>query len=207
MASLHITNTTGCSLSFTCSSPSTTEWTTLDHESKTTVFISGPEKQAKRPKTCLVARPLGHLDEKASQSNNGSVISWMFVIRRPRSLRSKGSWYAVYPACQHIGPCSSRPRGGYRKCREDSPWNVYILHVSCSPILPDLRPITRLTDKKREPRTLSSCSGPVFLPVGNRRRETAVRCRIARYVLANGCGKECFNSLDFAQAPMTGSYR
>lgn len=142
MASLHITNITGHSLSFTCSSLLAYEQRNLDHKSKATVFISSPGGRVKRPKIHLHARPLGNSTAEKASHFDGNDTTWTFMILRPRSWSGKRSWSFARPLCQH-GSLHSRCRADSPSCCSGPPWNVYVLHVRLQLDLVKPHPVTK----------------------------------------------------------------
>ncbi|KAJ1310469.1 hypothetical protein OPQ81_007202 [Rhizoctonia solani] len=85
MATLHITNLTGSPLPFTCSSPTESQWTYVDHENNVTTFVSG---KGNRPRVYLFARSSvpspGPVDEKISAKPvTHFPLAWVFTIQRP----------------------------------------------------------------------------------------------------------------------------
>ncbi|KEP53255.1 phosphatidylinositol-specific phospholipase C, X domain protein [Rhizoctonia solani 123E] len=131
MVTLHITNLTGSPLPFTCSPPTESQWTHIEHEANLTTFASG---RGKRPRTYIYVRsalPSAYpVDKKdgAVKSTARFPSAWVFKIRRPRALHSKEPWSALKPICPHIVQSYPRIVTDCHTCRQDMPWNVYVLH-------------------------------------------------------------------------------
>ncbi|CAE6524728.1 unnamed protein product [Rhizoctonia solani] len=131
MTTLHITNLTGSALPFTCSSPAESQWTHLDHETNVTTIVS---EKGRRPRTYLFVRPASGpaypVDEKATAKSFAHFPSvWVFKIRRPRALRSKEPWSVLNAICPHVPQSYPRIITDCDACRQDIPWNVYVVHA------------------------------------------------------------------------------
>ncbi|CAE6471452.1 unnamed protein product [Rhizoctonia solani] len=132
MATIHITNLTGSTLPFTCSSPAESHWTHLDHENNVTTLGVG---KGKRPRTYLFVRSAAAsvypADEKGTIAK--PIVhfpsTWTFAIRRPRALRRKVPWSVLRPLCPHVPQSRSHTVTDCHTCRGDIPWIVYVLYA------------------------------------------------------------------------------
>ncbi|KAH7340197.1 PLC-like phosphodiesterase [Rhizoctonia solani] len=132
MTTIHITNLTGSTLPFTCSSPTESQWAHLDHESNVKTFVVG---RGKRPRIRLFVRPTAAptypTDEKGrvAKPTVHFPSTWTFRIRRPCALRSKVPWSVLRPLCPHVPRSRSRTVADCHTCRRDIPWIVYVLYA------------------------------------------------------------------------------